>query len=808
MATSSNHIRIFLASSSEISRERNFIGNRIRVLSDEWEPRGVRIVLNVWEDYEPEYKDERKQTQYDKDLVDKSNIVFGLFRSVCGKYSQEEVMRAHGNNPNNLHCYKLPSDNSDAVLAFAATNGIEIEPLADQEEVWERIKLTTEEYIVAHCSIADEPLTIDKEKFYLTLGEDLRSEENAVGNMIRGVDMLADQQIGMRCMLLPLLNSRGIAVSDYYIAMFDKMLDAQSSHEFVTAYNGLSRSKHPAAIAPFQKKGGSVTRYDAGNAVSDLLNKDGKEFFPIVYESLDTVKLTLIVHLLKKRKVLSPDVAFSLGQNDSLFFGEQKLVETSKALGLHTEQVNEFTVRVELLELMMPAVPRLGIEARLRGEIRDLLSADELSAEEAAELVKKCTSLIAFLKKNLGRFYQSDYVLRMMLLRIACNDRYDELIGYTPDSFYKEFVDFADRYSVEDVIVEEMRLNMANGYARAGLEDVAMRLYGEVRRNLKRVSSVSKLMRQKYFLLYYNALAVLATIRQENELEQWAKELETQAEQWIAEDASLAYYRCYPWAFRIDVLSVEELADEKLLTEAEKCWEQIMEMTDRNADRFACTQAAHGLTKSLARYYLDRMSVEGLSMDVRRDYAEKTKNYLDVEEKLCRVLMAYNWDEAQKLYAAMLHNRGFLQKKTGNPMLALGSYLQSLEMRKQAFSYYPTASREDDMAETMVNIGALLLETPGQFVCNNPDVKMDAYYYAESALEIYARHNDGTLLHATNEYKARLLKGTVLYKKGTAGEQKLEGLAILRDVKKWDEEYPENYYHETIVYELKECGLS
>ena len=298
MATSSNHIRIFLASSSELSRERNFIGNRIRVLSDEWEPRGVRIVLNVWEDYEPEYKDERKQTQYDKDLVDKSNIVFGLFRSVCGKYSQEEVMRAHGNNPNNLHCYKLPSDNSDAVLAFAATNGIEIEPLADQEEVWERIKLTTEEYIVAHCSIADEPLTIDKEKFYLTLGEDLRAEENAVGNMIRGVDMLADQQIGMRCMLLPLLNSRGIADSDYYIAMFDKVLDAQSSREFVTAYNGLSRSKHPAAIAPFQKKDGSVTRYDAGNAVSDLLNKDGKEFFPIVYESLDTVKLTLIVHLL------------------------------------------------------------------------------------------------------------------------------------------------------------------------------------------------------------------------------------------------------------------------------------------------------------------------------------------------------------------------------------------------------------------------------------------------------------------------------------------------------------------------------
>ena len=50
----------------------------------------MRIVLNIWEDYEPEYTGERKQTQYNLDLVDRSQIVFGLFRSVCGKYSQEE----------------------------------------------------------------------------------------------------------------------------------------------------------------------------------------------------------------------------------------------------------------------------------------------------------------------------------------------------------------------------------------------------------------------------------------------------------------------------------------------------------------------------------------------------------------------------------------------------------------------------------------------------------------------------------------------------------------------------------------------
>ena len=44
-----NSVTIFLASSSELSRERDFIGNRVRMLSDEWETRGIRIVLNIWD---------------------------------------------------------------------------------------------------------------------------------------------------------------------------------------------------------------------------------------------------------------------------------------------------------------------------------------------------------------------------------------------------------------------------------------------------------------------------------------------------------------------------------------------------------------------------------------------------------------------------------------------------------------------------------------------------------------------------------------------------------------------------------------
>lgn len=145
--------------------------------------------------------------------------------------------------------------------------------------------------------------------------------------------------------------------------------------------------------------------------------------------------------------------------------------------------------------------------------------------------------------------------------------------------------------------------------------------------------------------------------------------------------------------------------------------------------------------------------------------------------------------------------------KIGKPSEALACYLSGLECRKQLFDYQTTVSREDDVAETMVNIGALLLETPGRFECSNPDVSTDALYYAETALEIYARHNDGTLYHATNEYKARLLKGTVLFYKSENEAHRQDGVAILKGVKQWNEENPDNYYHSTIVDELRKSGL-
>ena len=89
-----NTIKIFLASSCELAYERMIIGDKIRQADDEWRAKGVRLQLMVWEDYRPEFLGVRTQTEYDEYLVNESQIVIGLFKNRCGKYTQEEIVNA------------------------------------------------------------------------------------------------------------------------------------------------------------------------------------------------------------------------------------------------------------------------------------------------------------------------------------------------------------------------------------------------------------------------------------------------------------------------------------------------------------------------------------------------------------------------------------------------------------------------------------------------------------------------------------------------------------------------------------------
>ena len=99
-------IKIFLASSKELSNDRYAFGNFVRRLNKTYEKRGIRLDLFEWEDYDAAYNNRRKQDEYDDQIRD-SDMFLALFRTWAGKFTIEEFdvaveeFRRTGKKPKN-----------------------------------------------------------------------------------------------------------------------------------------------------------------------------------------------------------------------------------------------------------------------------------------------------------------------------------------------------------------------------------------------------------------------------------------------------------------------------------------------------------------------------------------------------------------------------------------------------------------------------------------------------------------------------------------------------------------------------------
>ncbi len=82
-------IKIFLASSEELTDDRNAFGNLVRRLDKIYEKRGIRIELFEWEDYDAAYNDRRKQDEYNAQIK-ASDMFLALFHTKAGKFTIEE----------------------------------------------------------------------------------------------------------------------------------------------------------------------------------------------------------------------------------------------------------------------------------------------------------------------------------------------------------------------------------------------------------------------------------------------------------------------------------------------------------------------------------------------------------------------------------------------------------------------------------------------------------------------------------------------------------------------------------------------
>ncbi len=86
-------VKIFLASSSELSNHRKEFEIFIRCKNDEYGKKGIYLKLTLWEDFPDAMSQTRLQDEYNKAVAD-SDVFVSLFHTKVGKYTEEEFQKA------------------------------------------------------------------------------------------------------------------------------------------------------------------------------------------------------------------------------------------------------------------------------------------------------------------------------------------------------------------------------------------------------------------------------------------------------------------------------------------------------------------------------------------------------------------------------------------------------------------------------------------------------------------------------------------------------------------------------------------
>lgn len=294
-------IKIFLASSCELAYERMIIGDKIRQADDKWRAKGVRLQLMVWEDYRPEFLGVRTQTEYDEYLVNESQIVIGLFKNRCGKYTQEEIVLAKRNNSENLHVFTLPADDGvNLVSDFLTKESIVGIKCSDIDHVCSEVRNVIEDYITKNeCdNVMSANSSLSTDQIYATIGADIPKRSAEFGNMVRSVNDALESDNISRCILMEKHQRRMIPQSDYYVALPHEHCNLDEEEEIVTAIKASAgdRGKLPVAIY-LEKKSLLLNN---SQKISNALTNFG--VFTIEYGTMNDVKTNLFLYLYRKRK--------------------------------------------------------------------------------------------------------------------------------------------------------------------------------------------------------------------------------------------------------------------------------------------------------------------------------------------------------------------------------------------------------------------------------------------------------------------------------------------------------------------------
>lgn len=816
-----SQLSIFIASSYDTAHERAVVGDAVRILNDRFEPQGWRIRLHCWEDYMPEYRGIRKQTEYNEDLIKTSDIFIALFRGNCGTFTQEEVQLW----TDGLHRMPVvfdisdPTINKTAVNTYLNSKGLTPVMVSDDADIYAQLTAIVENFIANQPKPASIPETIEAKELYATIPGDRESERAQFGNLVRSVDDLAQRAFHSRCRLTTGSEAK-IFVSDYYTAILKDAVNATEEREILTALHSCITTHRPDVQLYYNhgdKICGNHPQIQTAITTSGLFNEP--------YDTLCRVRFNL-VRWLYQQTILSIKLEAGIDIKNGWFVFcnlpvipleqlgisggtvMQQLSQLLKAfsfavLGVNTQITTaQGEIDLQTLEEQMmradnvsKAVSDVEVEIKQRREEwlhRVTERIDTLLSVEITD--KNIVELTALIDKKeqlqMSLAVPPRELLRTQMLMVQVSDTYPHQFATTgrdADAQYLKVTRTADRYGIKDPTVEMMRMNYANYLHRQNRNAESLAYYETAINNIEEIDDQSELLRYYIIHLYVTYINHLSFLGENESSIAAIKRLSQKEATWerngIQEVEKIANHsRILACQLRIRPLSGDVAG---LLNRSMDTYLQACSVPKDSFYQFIRAEVFCDLPICIAASAIDaqpylRMAAEQLRHNVDF-FLGQVVDYADGHK-----------DEENAMFylSEAFHNWAFFYSNEKGQQLKAREFCErALTVRRQVYAatHHPEGLYE--IAQSLLMLGATYInDIKGEL---SPSDFKTALGYADECLSIYQSLNQEHFPEQDlRVHQAIQLKGSILY----YGGRKADGLVLLRRAWDWNLVHPGNSY--------------
>ena len=855
-------LKIFLGSSFRLMKQRKSIGTLFANLNTKWLNDDVRVRLMIWEDFLIGYSGKHKQQEYIEEMVLPSDTCIFLFSNRVGKYTRMELMAKLAQNKDACHVFRLKHNGTwiKSVADELQSIGVVYEDISSDSDLLISISGIVEKCIQDGVA-SDTTCKHDADLcFYTTIGNYVKTVcqhiDEDIDTQVRKIDDFTMDEWGIHCVLHPRKTFSLMDCTDHYIPM---LANDVSDEDYRELEYGIDKSKDE------HHRIKRMTIFDFGNVYNQngrlrmlIDSKTNGGLFTDKVKSLGDVKFNLLDWIRKsKNQILSSNttpLAIEKGNLvvDGTPFASMAAIDKENkttALVAEVTQIEDtleqmFSRTVDDSAFLQLSQKRMQVKGLVDIVLLYVLNDSSLQitaiSEGEKELARQCEELdsvvIAKLSAELsvedakllkGLLLKKEGLERTLLRHGCCSvfrllitqyvlvalfDTFFSVFSQQEeeDILYGRIIDLADEYAVHIPFIEAIRMNRGNMFSRKSDYQNARKEYLDAIANLEKYKAKGRYVMRYITIVYVHLFHLEERYGTRDSMDDVMSLFEKHIHSLDVADEYHFFDMCM---FVTSKLTGVDIYDEDSREMVEMAEEFFMEA---NKKQLSVDDELYGdifvyMPNMIARYYIDHHAqypyYEVSSLLIR---AESLIQFaLDNSERLRKL----HFSEGLTYYGSLKHQLGYLLSFSEYRVKeSIQSYDEALDARRRVYALSGNPNDELEVAQTLVNYGAVELAIAQNKYRVRGEFKLRMYEKACEALDIYKRHLvPGNLHSETRLYEAKLLYGTSLYqiflvnKLGTSFYN--QAISVLLDCWNWNKNNIANQYRETIFSSAGEILL-